>query len=227
MPQDRDEYGQFRVGWTSGELKTLRLNAGLGARAVARKLNRSVESVRTQARRQRISLRRPGERRGRLFSQPNGMRIDRTPVLQRLREDVLAGRANLERIERRVALIVAGAPLCPGCTLLPQEVEGSGLCLVCHYSMLAQAHAQEARTIEARRLLDAERQRKHRAQVWDRQRMSTAARRFAARGGGADPDEVEARQRAARELSLRKREEEGRAAKEVLPDESAPLAGHS
>ncbi|MGH2663665.1 MAG: hypothetical protein ACRDH8_12865 [Actinomycetota bacterium] len=143
--------------------------APLGVEAAAEVLERSVAAVKMQAHRQRISLRGEGERRGLILGQPRGTRLrehaKQVAALRALREDVLAGRVDVARIERRVKLAVAGAPLCPACVKRPQEVESTGLCEVCHLRHLAEGHRLEQEDVEARRELDRERQRKHRRHV--------------------------------------------------------------
>lgn len=155
--------------WKSGELTTLRRLAGRApVELIAADLERTVKSVQRQAERQRISLRVPGETRGRLLGQPRGTSLltderTRLTILSELRADVIAGRADLGRIERRVRLANRGAPLCPKCGKRPIEVATTGLCEDCHLEGLAWAHRLEADRLEAGRELDAQRQRKHRA----------------------------------------------------------------
>lgn len=152
--------------WSSTELAELRKLAPLGEVVVAELLGRSITSVRGQAYRQRISMRRDGERRGLLLGQPRGVSLvaaaARYPDLAQIRENVFEQRADIERIDRRVRLLARGAPLCPACGRRPQEVERTGLCEDCHTRELAHAHAMEADRAEADRHLDRERQRKHR-----------------------------------------------------------------
>jgi hypothetical protein len=149
--------------WTTSEVATLRKMAPLGAQAIASMLERSTKAVRRQAERLRISLRTPGEVRGRILGQPRGVSFARDRgVLGTLREDVLAGRVDPALIERRAQLLAAGAPLCPSCAVRPVEVESTGWCTPCHLRDLAEAHAMEADRITEQRHLDAERQRKHR-----------------------------------------------------------------
>lgn len=158
----------FDRPWTSGELTELRKLAPLGALAAAEVLERSVSSVKNQARRQRISLRRDGERRGRVLGQPRDVRMAdaaHEDALARLRDDVLNGRIDADRVARRTQLIATGAPLCPSCAIRPVEVLATGTCSDCHMKALAAAHAMEADTLATQRLLDRERQRKHRAQA--------------------------------------------------------------
>jgi hypothetical protein len=160
--------------WTSKELARLRAAAHLGAAGAAEALSRPPESVRQAAKRHRISLRQPGERRGLLLGQPRGVSLleardaaSHATALRAVREEVLAGRldpANLERAARRRYLLERGVPLCPGCARNPQENRASGLCVPCHLRHLADGHRSEGdEAQEAQRELWRERQRKVRA----------------------------------------------------------------
>lgn len=143
--------------WTTSELKTLRQMASLGAKAIAEALDRSTTAVQVQARRQRISLRTQGERRGKILHQPDGSLRG-----TQLRADVVAGIVTLDG-----PLLVPPKDLCPSCTQRSIQVITSGLCRPCHLEVLTQRHAMEADQLRAdrdrQRRLDAERQRKHRA----------------------------------------------------------------
>jgi hypothetical protein len=157
------ESGVFTGSWTTVELVRLRANSSLGAAAVAERLGRSVEAVRAQAKRQRVSLRRAGERRGRILGLPTLPDSDhRAAALERLRDDVLAGQADMGRIERRALAIVRGDSLCPHCTRLPVEVSTSGLCEDCHVDTLIEGHKLEYATLAKQRELVMVRQMKHR-----------------------------------------------------------------
>ena len=152
--------------WTTAEIAELRRVATLGAETAAELLGRSVASVKGAARRHRISLRPAGERRGLALGQPKGTKaypIQRLRFLRQLRADVLAGRVDVARMERRVRAITRGEPLCPECARRPVEVEQTGLCEDCHLDRLAWAHAMEADRVEKDRQLLRERQRKSRA----------------------------------------------------------------
>lgn len=143
--------------WTTGELRILRENAGLGAAEVARLLNRSVSSVRCMALRQRISLRKPGSRRGLVLGQPRGESIG-----AQIREDVVSGRIDAEILAQRMALI-QDAELCPSCGRRPVEVRSTGFCTCCHKDRLTEAHLAEVEKIDAQRALWSSRQTLHRA----------------------------------------------------------------
>lgn len=153
--------------WTSKELGELRRLAPLGAETAAAVLERSMRSVKMQAHRLRISLRTEGERRGTLLGQPRGVSVladaRRARQLKQLREDVLAGRVDVARAERRGRAILLGRTDCPSCSLRPIEVVSTGFCEDCHLEALALGHALEADRAEAQRNVDRERQRKHRA----------------------------------------------------------------
>jgi hypothetical protein len=162
----RGKDGQWQTTWKMSEIAELRRLAPLGAQVVADQLGRSVWSVRKQAYRLRISLRPSGERRGVVLGQPRGTRAyppQRLRFLRQLREDILAGRIDVVRMERRIRAITHGADLCPECAKRPIENERTGLCEDCHLDRLTWAHALEADRAEKDRQLLRERQRKSRA----------------------------------------------------------------
>ena len=145
--------------WTGADIAFLRRNAELGAGAIALHLGRSVGSVKQEAQRLRISLRRPGERRGSVLGQPRGVSVCRGELSQEMLEwmrasgvDPIAGRRELEE----------SVGLCPRCAARPARVLSSGLCTVCHLHDLAAAHreelAEELAVQEAQRDLWAARQ---------------------------------------------------------------------
>lgn len=158
--------------WTSKEIATLRQVAPGGAEAAALLLGRSVTSVRMAAARHRISLRRPGERRGLVLGQPRDQSwtelrgaADLAAAARTVRDAILAGEsdpARLERTARRALLLAAGAPLCPACARNPQERATTGLCDECHLRELARAHREDQSRQAAQRELWRERQRKTR-----------------------------------------------------------------
>lgn len=165
-------------GWTSFEITTLRQNAHLGAHACAALLGRSVKSVKRKAEQKRISLRKPGERRGLILGQNRGTSwIDQKvsgidPArLEALRRDVLSGEVDMTILEQRVrdAVLERHRPLCPWCGQRPQERATTGLCEPCHWRELARAHRDSVERTAARRELDAARQEASRAR-----RRSTA-----------------------------------------------------
>lgn len=155
--------------WTSVEVATLRRHADLGARAIAELLDRSVDSIEQAAKRYRVSLRRKGERRGRVLGQ-RGPWIDGTPGadparLAVIRNEALAGLVDLAALEARIRDHVDGPrrPLCPSCGQRHQERPTTGLCEVCHLRLLAQMHRDEVERRDARRELWQSRQEKSRA----------------------------------------------------------------
>lgn len=132
----------------------MRENASLGVVAVANMLNRTPSSVRNAARRQRVSLRRPGYRGGIVLGQARGLR------LRADERDLLLKYGTLVAERMRID---GEAELCPACGRRPQRVRATGLCLACHKERLAEAHREVAAEIEAQRALWTERQRLHRA----------------------------------------------------------------
>lgn len=149
--------------WTVRELDELRRLAPLGAHAAAAALGRSVQAVQAAAKRHRISLRRPGERRGSVLGQPRGVRAE--GELRRLREQVLSGEIDPAEVEARGAAVVLGAEVCPACAARPPEVSSTGFCRPCHLRALAHGAAHVRAETSARRAWDAERQRRHRRSV--------------------------------------------------------------
>ena len=138
--------------WTTGDIAFLRANAGLGAAELSRLMERSVWSVRQAAYRNRISLRRRGERRGTLLGQDRGLRL----------ADVLPPEATADR--KLAALVLARqriderAELCPSCCVRPVRVRSTGLCVPCHRRRLAEVHRELLAEREATRELWQSRQ---------------------------------------------------------------------
>lgn len=151
------DHSSATIPWTSTEIARLRELAPLGAVVAAHTLGRSLESVRMQAKRQRISLRPPGRRGGRILGQIRGVSVSR-----RLRSDVESGRLSNTRVVELVSLAAAGAPICPMCGREPIETP-AGLGVICHNRELAHAHELVVDQLASQRELDAARQRKHRA----------------------------------------------------------------
>lgn len=157
--------------WSSSELRYLSEHAADGAAAIAEALHRSVSSVRHQASRRRLSLRRRGERRGNLLGQPRGeswlhlRAYGMTPGAARaLRDAVSAGRVDLADVERQLRLVGVEppAPLCPVCMARPQY-KTTGVCRPCQLRALAQAHRDQLAEARAQRELWAARAEKVRA----------------------------------------------------------------
>ena len=121
------------------------------------RLGRSPSSVRKAAYRYRISLRRPGSRRGVVLGQPRGVSLRRE-----LREDLASGRVDPTVLARRMRLD-EDAELCPSCAARPVRVRQTGLCRVCHLHRLEQAHREALAELEAQRGLWQSRQELKRA----------------------------------------------------------------
>lgn len=155
--------------WTVTEVTILRENARLGLPAVSTLLGRSEQSVQSAAKRYRISLRRSGERRGKILGQPQTGRWTEQPGdssrLAQIRVDVLDGTVSMAELEQRIREHVYGParPICPACGQREQEKPTTGLCEPCHLRLLAQMHRDEMDRREARRDLWQARQSKHRA----------------------------------------------------------------
>lgn len=146
--------------WTVNELQVLRDNARHGVHVVALLTGRSVKSVKRAAERNRISLRRKGERRGSVLN-------ERRPGEDSARLRILDGTGDQGRVDHYVALEAAArrgqpADLCPSCTARPVERPRTGLCHPCHLMALADAHRHDQARAEGQRQLWTERQRKHR-----------------------------------------------------------------
>lgn len=133
--------------WTTRDIALLRANAPLGAVELARLLETTPRAVRNLAHRQRISLRRRGERRGILLGQPRELRLSEL-VGERLAADRKTAALVLERSE-----LTAADQLCPECCARPVRVRKTGLCLPCHKRRLADAHRELLAETEAGREL--------------------------------------------------------------------------
>ncbi len=157
--------------WSTFELATLRRMANMGAPTIAEALNRSEQSVRMMAHYHRISLRRLGSTRGLVMGQPRSVGVEQLQALQvdlrvwaAMRAKAIDGKLDINRLEEiagRARAIANGAPLCPGCTRNPQEVDTTGLCRDCHVRRLAEAHTLSTES-PAQRELWAARQAKTR-----------------------------------------------------------------
>jgi hypothetical protein len=120
-------------------------------------MGRSPAAVKRAASRFRISLRRPGSRRGSVLGQPRGVSLRRS-----LRADLVGGRVDPEVLARRMQLD-EDAELCPLCVARPIRVAATGLCRVCHLRELAAAHREALEELEAQRVLWTARQQLKRA----------------------------------------------------------------
>lgn len=136
-----------RAPWTSKELQSLRRVAPLGAQAAADILGRSTKSVRRAAERHGISLRQTGSTAGRLLGTPNGSHhadarraADHARLVGRMRDDIAAGRIQLADLDRALAALDNGAPLCPSCGRNPADRPAEGICTGCHIRRLEAAH---------------------------------------------------------------------------------------
>jgi hypothetical protein len=122
--------------------------------AAAQELGRSPASVRNAAARFRISLRRPGCRRGAVIGQPRGVSLARG-----MREDLVSGAVDPVALEKRMRLDV-DAPLCPLCGCRTQRPrDPMGWCLPCHLEKLSDGYRQSLAEIEAQRALSNAKQR--------------------------------------------------------------------
>ena len=143
--------------WTTTDIRYLRDHASLGAEEVARRMDRSPAAVKRAASRFRISLRRPGSRRGSVLGQPRGVSLRR-----QLRADLVDGRVDPEVLASRMELD-AEAELCPLCVARPIRVAATGLCKVCHLRELAERHREAIDELDAQRDLWTARQQLKRA----------------------------------------------------------------
>lgn len=139
--------------WTTFELRYMRTHAGDGAQAIAAALGRSKKSIEGAAHRTRISLRRPGSRRGAVLGQPRGVSLRRE-----MREGLLQ---HGDLIAKRLQ-VDADAELCPACGLRPVRVRVTGFCRACHLRRLAELQREARAERKAQRWLWVERQRRHR-----------------------------------------------------------------
>lgn len=138
--------------WTTGDIAFLRANAHLGAAELARLMERSPRAVQNAAHRQRISLRRRGERRGTLLGQDRGLRLaDVLPTEAAADRELAALVLARQRIDERAAL-------CPSCCVRPVRVRSTGLCVPCHRRRLAEVHRELLAEREATRELWQSRQ---------------------------------------------------------------------
>lgn len=156
--------------WSTAELRYLREHGRDGAKEVAKALGRSVAAVTRQAQKQRVSLRRRGNRQGLLMGQPRGVswlsvrQVGMTPeTMAEIREAVVRGSIDLTALEGQLQALAKGEelPLCPTCSARPQN-HPSGVCRVCHMRALAQTHRDGKEIETAQRALWTERQRKKR-----------------------------------------------------------------
>lgn len=131
--------------WTSRELAYLREHGRLGATELARRLGRSIPSVKSAARQHRISLRPTGERRGLVLGQLRDL-----PLSAEMRISLMRRREDPDEDP--------DVPLCPSCARRPATVRRTGLCRACHMSHLADAHRDAIAELEVQRELWREKQ---------------------------------------------------------------------
>jgi len=142
--------------WTTRDLLYLREHREDGAGAIAEVLGRSVGSVRAQANRWRISLRKPGSRKGIRIGQPRGVRLPKE-----LRDGLLeTGQVVADRLQMR-----PDEELCPQCGHRPIRIESLGICRVCHLRNLTDHHRELENEQAAQRELWAARQARHRSRI--------------------------------------------------------------
>ena len=143
--------GDTATPWTTTDLRLLKAESSLGAVKLSELLGRSVSSVEAAAHRQRISLRRSGCRRGSVLGQPRGVSL-----LPALRSDLIDPKI-AELVAQRMK-VNQDAPLCPRCAARTIRVESTGLCVVCHRQVLAEAHREVLAEISSQQALWAARQ---------------------------------------------------------------------
>jgi hypothetical protein len=167
--------------WTSKEIARLRRDSELSAAECARLLGRSVGSVKMAAYRQRITLRRPGERGGHLLGQARKACLPPEERARALADPALISRAAAER----------NGSLCPDCGRRPVEVAATGFCGICStrfidrlasdrgyeldtarevLDLLVDLHGPTLVAAQVDRALVAARQRRHRARRCEQSR---------------------------------------------------------
>ena len=139
--------------WSVRDINDLRRNAALGADTLAHLLSRTPNAIRLQAAKLRISLRRTGERRGRVLGQTTN-----SPLPPGWRDLAITDPTTATALAQDA---LTTAPLCPRCTTWPQAPR-LGICRVCHTHALAEAHRHAQALATAKRDLDQARQAKHR-----------------------------------------------------------------
>lgn len=157
MTTEHNDASMKRGPWTSGEITTLRDNAHHGAKHIAYLLNRPTRSVQLAAYRLRISLRPPGERRGRILGETHPGQLPRPVRATYLANPDLATSVHAELHQA----LTNPAPLCPLCARW--EVRpGHETCRVCELDALTAAHHRKMAEERAQRRVDALRQQRSR-----------------------------------------------------------------
>lgn len=152
--------------WTVAELAILRKYASQGVDVVAGMVGRTPKSVRETARRNAISLRRLGERRGKVIGEDRaGSLLEER--MRHIRDDILSGEVSDEQIHAHQQAVIAAEMgqlqrLCPACTARPVAKMSTGLCRPCHLRTLAEGHRHSKTEKEATRELWNEKQRSKR-----------------------------------------------------------------
>jgi hypothetical protein len=124
--------------WTSSELALLRGRGDLGAAELACLLDRSVASVRSAAQRSRISLRRPGDCRGRVLGECE----------RRVSPGTRAAIAAAPALVMRRGALYREAALCPDCGRRRIQIPESGLCEPCHVELLERSFSPKRPALE-------------------------------------------------------------------------------
>ncbi len=140
-------------GWTMGEIKVLRANGRLGAKALLFILNENraitrpevapltMSAIYHKAYDLRLSLRRKGSYAGRRMALPASMRIGDVGKAADL---VRSGRIDMATVARNVIADAHGElTLCPSCSKRPATVRDTGLCVACHKALLIE-HLNDA-----------------------------------------------------------------------------------
>lgn len=149
MKSKRETAGRKLNDWTMDEIKVLRVNGRLGAKALLVILNMNRALVRPdvapltlsaiycKAYDLRVSLRRRGSRAGRRMALPASMSIgDIGPAADLVR----SGRIDMAALERNIVAYAHGElELCPHCSKRPATVKETGLCGICHKTLLIEA----------------------------------------------------------------------------------------
>jgi hypothetical protein len=152
------------IPWTTADVAVLRTEAHRGAAWLASRLGRTEKSIRRAAERHRVSLRRPGVRRGLVLGQPAGTSWATSTAgrAHAIRQDALDAGLDLGDLEERAREIVHGDQLlCPMCARRTQHPR-HGVCRPCWMRALAEAHDDVKAERAAQRDLWAARQRKKR-----------------------------------------------------------------
>jgi len=176
--------GQKPRDWTMAEIKLMRANARFGARVLLEVLNANraisrpdvapltLNAIYCKAHDVAISLRRRGSRAGRRFAIPADMRIGDVGLAADL---VRSGRIDMAALERNIVAYAHGElELCPHCSKRPATVKKTGLCGICHKTLLIEA------------LNDALAEYEIQKQQWVAQQRVSRARRRAVSDGEAE-----------------------------------------